>query len=380
MALMTPGHLLAIALACALAVPVHAAQDTRTRARAAQARAAALEAAGNHTAALSLLWEAASLAPGDADVQNALGEALDRIGALDAAVAAFERAVAARPAFRTAANNLVLALVKAGRGGEAVERARALAAGAPEDAEALFTLGLAQIDHDTEAAVATFRRVLRLAPRHALARYNLALVFRRTDRLNDAVQELHRAIALEPRAEAHYTLGVVYWHAGDLPRARRALEEAVAAAPDYADAHHALGAVLKGERDLAGAARALRRAIELRPDRRGAHNTLGLVLQMAGDEAGAARHLAEGERLAQRAQAEMEAGVWTAVGMQKLDAGDHLAALDAFRRATASVGTYAPAYYQMGRALRALGAEESAQEAFARARQLNPDIVAGDPP
>ena len=96
-------------------------------------RALTLESAGNHPAALALLWYAAGTAPRDPDVQNRLGEALERIGALDAAIDAYRRAVAARPAFRKAANNLILTLVKAGRGKEAIELARTRVADAPYD-------------------------------------------------------------------------------------------------------------------------------------------------------------------------------------------------------------------------------------------------------
>ena len=84
-----------IALACvviALAVgypTTAAAQDSNVRAKAVYDRAIRLEGDGNFPAALSLLWEAAGLAPRDADIQNRLGEALERIGALDAAVAAY---------------------------------------------------------------------------------------------------------------------------------------------------------------------------------------------------------------------------------------------------------------------------------------------------
>src|SRR5687768_2437278 len=83
------------------------AQDT-SRAQQAYARALDLEREGNHAAALALLWDAAGLAPTDAEVQNRLGEALDRIGALDGAIDAFRRALIARPAFRKASNNLIL--------------------------------------------------------------------------------------------------------------------------------------------------------------------------------------------------------------------------------------------------------------------------------
>ena len=232
--------------------------------------------------ALALLWEAAGLAPRDADVQNRLGEALERMGALDAAVDAYRRGGgrASRTSGRPS-NNLILALVKAGKGPEAVERARALVAAAPDDPDRRFTLGLAQSEQNVNDAVASFRRVLELAPRHALARYNLALVLRRADRLPEALDELHRTLAIEPRPEAHYTLGVIYWHQGELDRAADALRAAIAAEPRYADAHDTLGAVLRARRDWAGAAASLRRAIALRPDLAGAHYTLGQVLQVS---------------------------------------------------------------------------------------------------
>jgi len=67
--------------------------------------------------------------------------------------------------------------------------------------------------------------------------------------------------------------------------------------------------------------------------------------------------------------------VWTTVGAQKLDDGDTQAALDLFRRATAASDQYAPAFYQMGRALQRLGKWEEAREAFSRAAKLNPGLV-----
>src|SRR5882672_184170 len=107
--------------------------DSSARAKQTSARAIELEGQGNYPAALPLWWEAAGLAPRDADIQNRLGEALERIGALDAAIAAFRAAVQERPGFRKASDNLILALVKVGKGEEAVERARALVSDDPKD-------------------------------------------------------------------------------------------------------------------------------------------------------------------------------------------------------------------------------------------------------
>lgn len=352
-----------------------AAQNTTAEAWAVYSRAVELEAAGNHAAALSLLWEAAGLAPRDGEIQNRLGEALDRLGALDAASDAFEAALAARPDHGRASNNLILTLVKAGRGPEAVERARARVAAAPRDPDRQFTLGLALSEVETDAAITAFRRTLELDRSHTLARYNLALVLRRADRLAEAISELRRVIDTDPRPEAHYTLGVIYWHQGDRDRARRALGQATSMAPDYVDAHYALGTVLRDDQDWAAAARALRRAIELQPDLWGAHNTLGLVLQRLGQVTEAAQHLAQAEQLRRRGQLEREAAVWTAVGIARLDASELVEAVDAFRRATTLLDTWAPAHYQMGRAFQLLGEADAARSAFERARQLNPGLA-----
>jgi tetratricopeptide (TPR) repeat protein len=373
---MIADRVLPVCFALVLAVGKAAAgQDAGTQAKAAYARAVELEARGNNQAALSLLWEAAGLAPGDADIQNHLGEALEKIGALDAAVDAFRAATAERPSFRKASNNLILALVKAGRGPEAVERARALANAAPDDPDAFFTLGLAQSEQDYTEAIRSFRRALELAPGHALARYNLALVLNRDDRQADAAVELERLIATDPRPEAQYQLGVIYWHQGDLDRAVRALRAATAAEPRYADAHYTLGAVLKARRDWSGAQAALRRAIALQPELSAPHYTLGQVLELSGDASGAREQFTEAERLRTEAALLQQAGVWTSVGTQKLDNGDLVGAVACFRRATTILEPYAPAHYQLGRALQRLGQPEAARRAFARARQLNPNLI-----
>jgi tetratricopeptide (TPR) repeat protein len=368
-----------LAVAVAALLPtfalVAAGQQAPERARATYARALELESKGEQGAALALLWEAAALAPRDADIQNRLGKALERIGALDAAIAAYRSAISERADFREASNNLILALAKAGQGAEAVERARALVRVAPDDSERLFTLGLALSEVDVEDAIVTFRRVLSLAPKHVLARYNLALVLKRTDRLGDALNELERILAIEPRPEAYYTRGMIYSHQGDLDRAAMALGDAVAASPNFAEAHAALGSVLKARRDWPGAAAALRRAIGLTPDDPAPHFTLAQVQRSAGDERGAAAELARANLLRQRQQSDQEARMWTAAGTQKLDRGDLAGALDLFRRASAVNGGYAPAHYQMGRALQALGRAEEAQQAFARAAALNPSLA-----
>jgi tetratricopeptide (TPR) repeat protein len=350
------------------------AQDTTSRAQAIYTQAVDLEAHARYAEALPLLWEAAQLAPQAAEIQNRLGEALERIGALDAAADAYRRAIASNKS-RKATNNLILVLAKGGKTTEALTLARAEVAAAPGDADRLFTLGLAQAEYNLDEAIDTFRRVLATAPRHTLARYNLALTLKRADRPADAANELTHLIEIEPRPEAQYQLGVIAWQQGQLDRAITALRAAIAARPEYADAHYTLGAVLKAKGDPAAAATVLRRAIALNPTSSGAHYVLAQVLRQIGDEQAARHEFAESERLRQAFEAEHEASVLTFLGIQKLDAGDATAAARLFTQATTTYEPYAPAHYQLGRALQRLQKHAEANAAFARARQLNPALV-----
>jgi len=352
-----------------------AAEVQNDRAATLYAQAMQLQRQSNDDAALSLLWEAATLAPHDAEIQNAVGEALERIGALDGAVAAFRAAIAARPDFQKASNNLILALAKAGKGEEAVARAKALAESAPNDPDRQFTLALAQSEQDVMAAIETFRRALALAPRHVLAHYNLALALSRIDRSAEAIDELRRAIDIEPRPELNYALGVIYWHQGDLDKAAAALRDAVHANDRYADAHYTLGVVLKAKGDWKGASDSLGRAVAIRPNWAEAHGTLAQVLRVAGDDVRAEREFARAEELRTRAALEQEASVLTAAGTERLERRELQAALELFKKATTVLNSYAPAFYQMGRTLDALGDRAAARSAFARAHDLNPSLT-----
>lgn len=344
-------------------------------ARHAYDRAVALEAEGNYPAALSLLWSAAGAAPSDPDIQDRLGEALARIGALDAAVDAYEHALQHRPDFPRAMNSLVVTLAKAGRGADAVRRAEAWAAAKPDDAERLFTLGLAQSEEDVDAAMRTLRQVIAKKPGHALAHYNLALLLKRVDRVDDAIVAARRAAALDGRSEVHLALGNLYLQQADFAQAAAALEAAVAADRRSADAWILLGAVHRARGDQARAADALRRAIALRPGSWTAHAALATVLALSGDGAGSRQASTEAERLRTEDQRERAAVVMTAVGVSRLDAGDADGARERFAAAVAVAATYAPAYYHLGRALQKLGRVDDARSAFTKAQQLNPSLV-----
>jgi tetratricopeptide (TPR) repeat protein len=368
---------LALLTGAILAAPLAAAaQDVR--AREAYDRAVALETEGNHPAALSLLWAAAGAAPRDADIQNRLGEALDRIGALDAAVDAYQHALASRPDFSRAMNNLVVALAKSGRGADAVRLAENWSAGRPNEPDRLFTVALAQSDQDVEAAMVTLRQVIARRPAHALALYNLALILKRVDRVEEALDTARRAAAIDRRPETQLLLGSLQAQRGDLPAAEAALDAALAGDPRNMEGWLQLATTRRARGDLAGAVEAARRAAGQEPGAWRAQAILATLLRQSGDDAGARRASEEAERRRTAEQAERAAVVMTTVGIARLDGGDAEAARERFAAAVAVADGYAPAHYHLGRALARLNRPAEARRAFERAHQLNPSLVPPD--
>ncbi len=81
-----------------------------------------------------------------------------------------------------------------------------------------------------------YRRILDIAPRDSVARFNLANVLGRQRRLGEAEACLRHAVALRPGfAEAWYNLAHLLESRGDAAAARRCLERAVEADSGFAD-------------------------------------------------------------------------------------------------------------------------------------------------
>ena len=372
------GFALAAAIVAAAASVAGAvgAQESATRARQVYERAVA--ARGGRQPCGSTLAAVGGVRPGAARPGRAepAGEALERIGALDAAFDAYRRALAERPAFRKASNNLILALVKTGNGPEAVDRARALVAESPKDPDRYFTLGLAQSEQDVDAAIATFRKVLELSPRHTLARYNLALVLRRADRLPEALAEFERAVATQTRSPKRTTRWVSSTGTREIWTGQcRRISRRVAAEPRYADAYYALGSVLKAKwRPAQAPSTACGERSTLRRILPTAHYTLGLVLQLSGDVPGAPE-LDQAERLRRRAELEHEALVSTSVGIRKMEEGDLTGALDAVQPRDRGIRRLRPCALPAGPGAAAPRPAGRRPRGIRRAHQLNPSLV-----
>ena len=283
------------------------------------------------------------------------------------------------PGFRKAANNLILTLVKAGQGEEAVARAKALVAEAPQRCGPLLHPGPCRVgtgcrcrDRDVPPRARTSN------PRHTLARYNLALVLKRADRLPEAVDTLdarggNRAA---PRGVLHPWRDLLATGGHRRRCARTARGGRGGSAATARPITRWVPSWPSGRSGRA-AADALRRAISVaaRTGRRARHARAGAsAVRRHGSRD--ARNLPKRNACvaAPRSSRKPACGRRSGAGRRKRQ--PHRARSISSAGPPPSSKEYAPAHYQIGLVLERLGQKDAARAAFARAAQLNPGLVA----
>ncbi len=197
---------------------------------------------GDAGQAIELIGNAIALKPDYAEAHNNLGNALRDQGRLKEAVVVYRRALALKPDFAEAHNNLGNALNDQGK---------------------------------LEEAVAAYRRALELKLDFAEAHNNLGNALGDQGRLKEAVVVYRRALELKPDfAEAHSNLGNALNDQGKLEEAVAACRRALELKLDFAEAHSNLGNALRNQGKLEEAVAAYRRALELKLDFAEAHSNL----------------------------------------------------------------------------------------------------------
>ncbi|HZR56879.1 MAG TPA: tetratricopeptide repeat protein, partial [Terriglobales bacterium] len=107
----------------------------------------------------------------------------------------------------------------------------------------------------------------------------------------------------------------------------------------------------------------------------GAHTTLATVLRKMGDTQGAAVESRAGAEISKQKNGLQSATFTTNSGRHLLEVGDLEGAISQFRSAINSKPDYAPAHYQLARALQRKGDVKQATEEFQKASQLDPHFI-----
>lgn len=249
---------------------------------------------------------ALALRPDYADAHNNLGVAFVAQGRMIDAIAHYKRAIALNPDHRNAHNNLGTALVSLLRFAEAIphyERAIALN---PGQADAHYNLGIALAgDGRIDEAILRYQKALFLKRDYAEAHNNLGNLLATQGKTEAAIGHYERALAGNPNhANSLNNLGNAYRDLGQFEKAMELYDRAIAIRPASAEAHYNRAEIKtfrRGESDL-DAMRELGRRRDLPLAKTPfVHFALAKALEDIGDYTGSFEHLRLGNE-AKRSQ------------------------------------------------------------------------------
>ena len=144
---------------------------------------------------------------------NLVGTFYKAIGMPDKAIQSFENAIAIKPDYAEAHNNLGATLQVLGR---------------------------------LDMAVKNYEEALAIKPDYAEAYNNLGNTFRENGQQDMAFKNYKKALAIKPDyAMAHYNLGIALKESGQRDTAVKSFEKALAIQPNYVKAHHSLSSLKK---------------------------------------------------------------------------------------------------------------------------------------
>ena len=173
--------------------------------------------------------EVVAESPGDASAHYLLGRTRFNENDYRGAIASFERALALRPKYVEAENNIGLAwreLNDIDKARVAFETAIEWQGAAPADAQPFLNLGKLYGDqHQPAKAIEYLQRAAELAPDNPTVHEELSHVYAAEQDLPKARTELEKAIALAPNVSSlHYQLGQIYRKQGQTELAQKEFE------------------------------------------------------------------------------------------------------------------------------------------------------------
>jgi predicted O-linked N-acetylglucosamine transferase (SPINDLY family) len=216
--------------------------------------------------AASMLARAIALDP-TAEALSDRGVILAANAQFSEALPCFERALAIKPSYLDARNNLARTLRSLGRLDQAIEQFEMVLQAAPRSPAAHFELGAAcEAAGHSGAAERHYRQAIALQPRFFEACLHLARVLQAQERPLEALGYAEQAVAL--RAEsggARNNLGNVLRALGRSQQAIGQYEAALKLDPQLVIAHYNCGLALRGEGRIADAREHFARAFALEP-------------------------------------------------------------------------------------------------------------------
>jgi tetratricopeptide (TPR) repeat protein len=215
---------------------------------------------------------------------------------------------------------------------------------------------------------------LRLDPGQAGVRYSLAVIYSGTGRTEQAIEELRRAIALQPLGDdAHRLLGEIVARTGDVDGGVVEMRRAIELRPSYWNNYWTLGVALSRAGRYDAAIPPLQRVTELQPDNARGYQSLGTAYHQSGDLSNAMINY-------QRANAVTPtAGAFSNIGTIHYSRGEFARATQAYERAVALSPNLAGLRRNLADAYEAMGDGVRARASYTRAAEISGNAVKVNP-
>ena len=334
-------------------------------------RARALHQQREHDAAATLYRGILEAYPGSAEAHYRFGNLLKDQGALDEALAHYDRAVALKSDYAHAWCNRAVVLGFMKRLPDSVASYDRALAIDPEDAIAHCNRAMLLVALDNkDAALAGFDAAIARDARNFSAHSGRGGLLQERKQWTAAIAAYDQAIALNPAdAATHYNRGTVLKELKQFTAALGSYDRAIASNPEFARAHAVRAEVLQEMGQFAAALESYDRAIEL--DARDAttcNNRAVLLHRMLRFEEALAGY---DQSVASKPD---YAEAWFNRGALLADLDDLEAALASYYRAIATRPNYADAYVNGGIALEKLGRTSAARASYEQSIAINYDL------
>lgn len=190
----------------------------------------------NVTGALVEFTEAEKIDPDNHELQNYLGIVYYRKKKLDISEQKYLRAIALKPDYSDARNNLAVTYLEMKRWDDAIYQLKLVTEDIfyQNQSAAGINLGLAFFNKgDYAKAMAILRPLAAAYPLDPMIRYNIGKIYYATDKIDLAILEYKKAIELyADYMQAHFSLGQATMKRGDKKAATKHFNEVVRIAPD----------------------------------------------------------------------------------------------------------------------------------------------------
>lgn len=205
--------------------------------------------------------------PADAAIHLSIGTALQAMGKLTDAEAAYRHTAKLAPSWPEAWNKLAELQAKSGRHDEAIDSYQAALLLDARNVQTLNELGNAlQAVGRLDEAMAAYRQMQAIEPDHAHAHNNIGSVLQARGQIDLAKQEYQRALTIKPHfASAHFNLGTVQLLLEKLDDSLIHFSNTIQYDPHFYAAHNNLSATLSKLGRIDEAVAACRHAIGINP-------------------------------------------------------------------------------------------------------------------